>query len=255
MFHTLLSMITTGFLYSCAMGYPLGVGFLLIFFVHESGHAMMIKLMGLRIKAMIFLPGLAFVSLKDQPRSLWVESIIGIGGPLFGCIGGVIALVAGMYFTTGYWSQLLIVLAWISFTTDLFCLLPLRPLDGRRITQHFKPWYWIPGCLLMAAMAYFSLYVTGNAHPLVMYILLLGVMHGVAGFCHHLFHSKRLIDRLKRKPNRAWDNSKITPNQRRLVALSYFGLCAILLVLAIFAGQHKPPVDAELAKIRAIQFY
>lgn len=250
----LFSMVCTGFIYGQCFGYPFGIGLILLVFVHELGHAIAAWRMGLRIRAMVFLPGLAFVSLRDQPRSLLVDSIVGLGGPLLATLAGIGVLVAGLFFSSGYWSELLIVLAWSTFVINLFNMIPLGPLDGRRISRHFRPWLWVPGCILMVFLAYLSNDSRSSAHALPMYILLLGVMHGANNFCRRRFHT-RLLDRLKRKPTRVWDNTTIPPWQRRIIAWVYFGLAAVLLLLAIFTEGFTPPVDASLAKIKLFKFF
>jgi Zn-dependent protease len=252
---TLITMVVTGYVYALIFGYPFGVGFILSIFLHEAGHAIAAHFMGLKVKTMAFLPGLAFVELKNQPRTTIADSVISIGGPLAGGIGGAGALIAGLHYTTGYWSELLIVLAWATLTINLFNMVPLGPLDGRHISRHFKPWFWIPGCVLMGVLVYYTRDASGTIHPLPMYILLLGVMYGVVGICHRCFHTKRLVDRLKPKPRYAWDDATTRPWQRKAMALAYFGLAAALLLLSVYAAEHRPALDPQLVKIRAAKFF
>jgi Zn-dependent protease len=72
----------------------------LLLFVHECGHLLAAKRFGLKVSAPMFIPFLgAVILLKESPRNAWVESVVGIGGPLLGSLGALIC--EGLYQATG----------------------------------------------------------------------------------------------------------------------------------------------------------
>src|SRR5262249_16540752 len=94
------SMILTIGLYPMVFGFWFGFGFVLLIFVHETGHLLAAKRLGLKVGAPVFIPFMgAFIALKEAPPNAWVEAQVGIGGPLLGTIGA--AICEGLYQVTG----------------------------------------------------------------------------------------------------------------------------------------------------------
>ena len=61
------------------------VGFVVITLIHEVGHALAIRAKGLRAGFMVFIPFIGgAVTLRDQPRSVYDDAIIGLAGPAAG---------------------------------------------------------------------------------------------------------------------------------------------------------------------------
>jgi Zn-dependent protease len=106
------------------------VGFVVLIFVHECGHLIAAKRLGLRVGAPVFIPFMgAFIALKDAPRNAWIEAQVGIGGPLAGAAGSAVCY--GIYQYTG--NELFKGLAYSGFFLNLFNLAPIGFLDGGRI--------------------------------------------------------------------------------------------------------------------------
>src|SRR6202165_273820 len=94
---TMLLMI---WVYTAMWGWKFGVGFVLLLLVHECGHLVVARRFGLKVGAPVFIPFMgAFIALKDAPHNAWVESCVGIGGPLFGAAGAL--LCEAGYLVTG----------------------------------------------------------------------------------------------------------------------------------------------------------
>src|SRR5579862_2039478 len=97
-------------------GRNFAIGVVLLILIHELGHGLAAKLVGLKVGAPIFIPFFgARIALKEQPRSTWIEAIVGYGGPLAGTCGGIATLLLGLGIEDPYWSKLMLVLAWITF--------------------------------------------------------------------------------------------------------------------------------------------
>ena len=77
------TMLLTIWAYAFLWGPWFAVGFVLLLLVHECGHLLAAKRVGLRVGAPVFIPFMgAFIALKEAPRNAWIEAQVGIGGPL-----------------------------------------------------------------------------------------------------------------------------------------------------------------------------
>ena len=136
------TMLFTIFIYSQIWGWRYGVGFVLLIFVHETGHLIAARMMGLQVGWPVFIPFMgAMIALKEAPRNAWVEAVVGIGGPILGSLGAL--AVWSVYFFTG--NALFLALGYAGFFINLFNLIPIVPLDGGRIVSAISPWFWLLG--------------------------------------------------------------------------------------------------------------
>src|SRR5438128_7783413 len=93
---TMLLMI---WVYTQFWGWRFALGFVLLLFVHESGHLLVAKRFGLKVGAPVFIPFMgAFIALKDAPRNAWMEACVGIGGPVLGDYGALLCNLLGEIF-------------------------------------------------------------------------------------------------------------------------------------------------------------
>src|SRR2546427_6614387 len=84
---TVVSTGVTALIYAELFGWAFGVGIVLLILIHESGHVVVARIMGMPVTLPVMIPFLgAFVSMKQQPRSVAQESIMAIGGPVLGSI-------------------------------------------------------------------------------------------------------------------------------------------------------------------------
>ena len=199
---TLLSMLVAIWLYATIWGAPFAVGFVLLIFVHELGHALVMRQQGIPAGAPVFIPFVgAVIAMRGIPRSAWVESLVGIGGPVLGSVGALVCLLVGWATGSLFWYAL----ASTGFLINLFNLLPISPLDGGRIVGVISRWLWLVGYVVGIAIFFVTF------HPLLFLILLFG-----------LFGVGRVI----RGPRAGYYE---TPNSKRLaMGAAYFGLAAML---------------------------
>ncbi len=140
---TMLLMI---WVYTQFWGWRFALGFVLLLFVHESGHLLVAKKFGLKVGAPVFIPFMgAFIALKDAPRNAWIEACVGIGGPMLGSFGALLCNLLGEIFE----APLFIALAWFGYFLNLFNLTPAGMLDGGRIVTALSRWLWLPGFALL----------------------------------------------------------------------------------------------------------
>ena len=198
-FLTAGTMGLTIFLYALRSGWAFGVGFVALILVHELGHAYAMKAAGIRASWPVFIPFFgAFISMKDQPAHPTIEAKVAYAGPVAGTAGALVCAAIGLAFE----APLFLALANIGFFLNLFNLVPLGFLDGARIARVFSRTAWIVGAILLAGMFYLS------PSP---QLLLIGIMGISAVF---------------RRNNE--DLELVTPEDRRLWAFRYFGLCFFL---------------------------
>jgi Zn-dependent protease len=223
---TSLSMLLMIWVYSMMYGWPFAIGFVVLLLVHEMGHVVAAKLLGMPITAPIFIPFVgAYITMKQNPRDAWSEALMAYGGPLAGCVGGWICLGAALHAHQAW----LLAVASATFVINLFNMIPMPPLDGGRICSAVSTWFWFIGiALLAAAVIYF--------HAISAIVIIIFIM---------IMAFPRLKQTLFQKPTEEMRRYySIHPFKRVSMAVLYLGLIAVLLIGYWDAGQ-------ELAALRA----
>ncbi len=208
---TFLSMALTIVLYAQIYSWLFAVGLVAVIFVHEMGHYVTSKKLGLDVSAPTFIPFLgAFIRMKSIPKSVREEAISAIGGPAAGAFITLVCL--GLYFLTStpYWAGL----AYISALINIFNLLPLGSLDGGRISKAISPFIWIIG-LILAIILIWKLHA---------YILLLILFFGVI----------EIVSMFRNKSETAQYLS-VEPRFRLQIGISYILLLALLVFLMMYS--------------------
>lgn len=223
------SMFVTIWVYAMAWGVWFAVGFVLLIFVHECGHLIAARRIGLKVGAPVFIPFMgAFIALQEAPKDAWIEAQVGIGGPLLGTLGAVLCEV--IFLITG--NPMFRALAYTGFFLNLFNLAPIGFLDGGRIVTALSPWLWLVGVVIAAGL----LIVQFNF--LLLLILVLG--------------APRLAFLFRKKTDEEKRYFEVTPARRWAMAGLYFGLIAFL-VIAMQASHIDPattltsaPTDSQV---------
>src|SRR5213082_1818105 len=66
------TMLVMVWVYMLFWGWQFALGFVLLLFVHESGHLLVAKRFGLKVGAPVFIPFMgAFIAFKEAPRNAW----------------------------------------------------------------------------------------------------------------------------------------------------------------------------------------
>jgi Zn-dependent protease len=172
---TVISTGVTALIYAQLFGWAFGVGIVLLILIHESGHVVVARIMGLPVTLPVMIPFLgAFVSMKQQPRSVAQESIMAIGGPVLGSIAAGLCYVGYLTMPTSSTGQLLRALAYFGFLINLFNLIPLTPLDGGRVTSLLSKWFNVAGLVIAAGLLLFEMQSGNNVSPVLFLVLIFG---------------------------------------------------------------------------------
>ncbi|MBK7755107.1 MAG: site-2 protease family protein [Deltaproteobacteria bacterium] len=199
---TLLTMLLSIAVYAQVFGWPYAVGFVLLIFVHELGHAVALWQQGIPAGAPVFIPFVgAVIAMRGMPRDAWVEAVVGIGGPLLGTVGAIGCLIAA--FVTS--SPLMFALSAAGFLINLFNMIPISPLDGGRIVGVMSRWIWLVGYIVGGAMFLLTY------SPMLLLILILGLFQ-----LPSLFAPRR---------EGYYD---VSMGKRVVMGVAYFGLLAVL---------------------------
>ncbi len=147
-----LSMIITIGFYALIFGWKFAAGFVFLIFVHEMGHVVAAKWLGLPVCAPLFIPCLgAAIIMKQNPRDAWTEALMAYGGPFAGCVGSWIC----WYIALQTGENWVMAVAASSFLINLFNMIPVPPLDGGRICAAVSPWFWILGLVMLGAAVFY----------------------------------------------------------------------------------------------------
>ena len=226
---TLFSMLLMVGVYATIWGLPFAVGFVLLIFVHELGHALVMRQQGIPAGPPVFIPFVgAVIAMRGLPRDAYVEALVGIGGPVLGSLGAAVCLAAGVATGTRFWYAL----ASTGFIINLFNLIPLYPLDGGRIIGAISRWLWLVGAAIGVAV----FLVTES--PLMLLVLLFGLLN---------------VGQLRRLP--ATGYYRIPAARRLAMGAAYVGLVVALVCANTWTEQalrERPATVAQAAALAAL---
>lgn len=195
--------------YALFWGWQIAAWVIVLLLVHEVGHAIAYKAFGLGVARIGFVPFLgAYAMSKTAPESAWVNALCALAGPFVGGVG------CGVLWWYGHrsGSDLMSAAATLGFLLNLFNMVPVVPFDGGVAAGAIHPYVWFVGI--------FGLTVTALRFPNVILFLFLGIA---------LWQAYRLLKRY-----RAGDEAtlrfyrSVTPRQRIVIAVLYFGIAALL---------------------------
>jgi Zn-dependent protease len=142
-------LISIGF-YAMIWGWPFAFAIMLLLFIHEMGHWLWMKALGLEPKPIVFLPGIgAYVAMTKLPPDEATHAWVALAGPLVGGVGSVILYWLGVNSGNSW----LIAAGSTGFFLNLLQLVPAKPLDGGFVIHAISQWLLIPGTALLIVLA------------------------------------------------------------------------------------------------------
>lgn len=213
-FGTFATMLVSLAVYAVAFGLPFAIGFIAQLFIHEMGHAIVLKRQGVKATAPLFIPFVgAVIGMRELPKNVYAEAQMALGGPILGSLGALLLLM--LWQATN--SPLLLALAYVGFWLNLFNLIPLSPLDGGRAMAAISPLGWALGLGLMLILFL-------KIHSLFLGLIL--IMGAIEVF--QRWRSRQAMV----------DYYTIAARQRLTIGIVYFGLAALLAVGAAALQPH-----------------
>ena len=189
--------------YALLFPWQFAVGLVVLIFIHEIGHVIVLRRYGVAATAPIFIPFLgAFIGMKQLPKNATMEAHVGLGGPVIGSLGAFAAY--GVYLATDY--SLWLVLAYIGIILNLFNLLPILPLDGGRAVGAISRWFWVIGLVGLVVLIFL------RPSPILFLILIFG--------------APELYNAIRGRGDA--DYYKVSARDRLAIAAIYFGLLLVL---------------------------
>src|SRR5436853_3918683 len=154
-----ISAVISIVVYSYIFGWQFAVGLVALLFIHEMGHALVMKLQVIPVGGMIFIPLLgAAVFMRRMPKNAKDEAEVGIAGPIAGAIAASVCVFLALQSPVrSVWAPL----AYFGFFMNLFNLIPVVPFDGGRVLAAIDRRLWILGFLGLVAFQIWS-WINGN---------------------------------------------------------------------------------------------
>ena len=148
------------------------MGLVALLFIHEMGHAVVMKLKGIPVGAMIFIPMMgAAVVMRQMPQNARDEAEVGIAGPIAGTIASSFCLFMGMLPGA---SLIWAALAYFGFFLNLFNLVPIVPFDGGRVLAAIDRRVWWLGFVALLGFFIWT-WINGNFSIfLLLFVLMAG---------------------------------------------------------------------------------
>jgi Zn-dependent protease len=216
-------IISIGF-YAMLFGWPFAVAIMLLLLIHELGHFIWMKALGLNPKAPIFIPGFgAYVAMTKMPADQATHAWVALAGPLVGGLGSTILFWFGANSGNGW----LLAAGSTGFFLNLLQLIPAKPLDGGFVIQAVSRWLLVPGTAIMLAVAFMLQSV------LLLIISGYSIFSLIRQFMQHRREDQSQYpnDLAAKPPLSAAGLAPATVPQRVLIAVAYLGLAGMLAYL------------------------
>jgi Zn-dependent protease len=213
-----ISAVISVAVYASLFGWAFAVGLVALLFIHEMGHAVVMKLKGIPVGGMIFLPMLgAAVFMRRMPSNARDEAEVGIAGPVAGALASLVCLVIAHSLWAssglpGIWAPL----AYFGCFLNLFNLIPIVPFDGGRVLAAVDRRVWLLGFLGLVAIQVWQWFTGSSSIWLLLFILVAATD----------FWMRR---RIGRTPE-AQAYYAVPMGERIVIGLAYFALAAALVM-------------------------
>lgn len=213
-----ISALISVAVYSSLFGWGFAVGLVALLFVHEMGHAIVMKLKGIPVGGMIFIPMLgAAVFMRRMPSSARDEAEVGIAGPVAGALASLVCLlIAHALWASSGFPGIWAALAYFGCFLNLFNLIPIVPFDGGRVLAAVDRRVWLLGFLGLVAIQVWQWFTGSSSIWLLLFIVIAATD----------FWMRR---RIGQTPE-AQAYYAVPVGERVVIGLAYFALAAALVM-------------------------
>ncbi|MBS2006213.1 MAG: site-2 protease family protein [Cyanobacteria bacterium SZAS TMP-1] len=227
--------VTVAFFWFIFGSPAVAASFLILLLVHEMGHYLAARQVGVAVTPPVFTPLGAVITMLTQPKSCREEAYFAIAGPAAGTVGALIAFYIGIKLQIYFLAEA----AKYAFALNLFNLIPLAPMDGGRISMAISRHMWILGLALYAlvgfAVLYFSFISIDGGMPTLQRVSTLPLKV----FLLYWLGRSAWLDLKER-----WKMARTTPEYfsqaislKFLFATCYLGLAALLFMVLGFESE------------------
>jgi Zn-dependent protease len=147
---TFLSMLLALVAYALLFGWQFGAGIVILIFIHEMGHFLVSRALGVPMSAPVFIPFLGAFTQAGAgfQRSRSTEAVIAAAGPLFGFVATLAVFL---------WAELQpVITTAVAFAYALsyfgFFITPAVPFDGGRVASAISRWVNVVGLVIFGAI-------------------------------------------------------------------------------------------------------
>jgi Zn-dependent protease len=174
---TLITMVIAIWFYTLFFGPAFAVGIVVLILIHELGHFIVARWMGLPARLPIFIGPLgAVTNLRRAPADAGKSGIIALAGPAIGTVAALLCFMLAGIADAGYFRYLLLALAYFGCFLNLINLIPVGFLDGAKVADAIPKWMNVVGLLVVAGVVL----LFGN--PIGIIFLILGIFHTIGRF-------------------------------------------------------------------------
>ena len=174
---TLITMVIAIWFYTLFFGPAFAIGIVVLILIHELGHFIIARWMGLPARLPIFLGPLgAVTNLRRAPGDAGKSGTIALAGPVLGTVAALLCFLLAEAASPGYSRYLLLALAYFGCFLNLINLIPVGFLDGAKVADAIPRWMNVLGLLVVAGVVL----LFGN--PIGLIFLVLGIFHTVGRF-------------------------------------------------------------------------
>jgi hypothetical protein len=231
---TAWTMLLAVWAYSMQVGWPFAALLVALILVHEIGHGVAARRVGVRVGAPVFIPFFgAFIALRDRPRDRWEDFVIAAGGPLAGGLASLACLAASTL-VAGTAQQLLHGCGFFALLLNLFNLLPVWILDGAKLLPLVRTVDGVVGLILLGVALSASALWASHLNGFAVIAVLVVAWQLAAGARKARRAPTSLLERLQSTPPSgpvAPDPEQVSAGRRRICALAYFGMMALYAVV------------------------
>ncbi len=201
------SMFLSIIFYALFFGWKFGIVLVALLAVHELGHYLTFRNLGIPASLPAFIPGLgAFVS-SPMSRDPASNAFAAIMGPVFGVAAAAICWGYGLSTGENFW----IAAAYFGFFLNLFNLIPAIPLDGGRVAGAIDGRIWLVGAVLLVGVLVYLRQFSIFTIVIVLLVLVSSIPRGIAAF-------RGIVDPTIQI---------VSGRQRLIIAVAYFVLLGI----------------------------
>jgi Zn-dependent protease len=243
---TAWTMLLAIWAYSMQVGWSFAALLVVLILVHEIGHGLAARCVGVRIGAPVFIPFLgAFIALRDRPRDRWEDFVIAAGGPLAGGLASLACLAASAL-VDGTARQLLYGCGLFALLLNLFNLLPVWILDGARMLPVVRTADGVAALVVVVVALAASALWANHLNGLAVIAVLVVAWQLAASARKARRVPASLLERLQSQSAPPYapvapDPERVSIGRRRIGALAYFGMMALYAVVLQLADPLGSP--------------